>query len=161
MSLDRLIDHANALVAALGIVEPRDRGTQITVLDAQKWVVKTLRELRHSIAIGGSADVDGLTKALAEHLADPIIDSSDPKEHEVAVKAWESRVAAASVRIRQTLEAERVDFEDHVIEHGEALGEHAIFHEDHGIIDARKYDDNQMPLSARLNRATFEKGVKP
>jgi len=133
MSLFRMIQESNALVAKLGIVEPRDKLTQISVLDAKKWVVKTMRELRGAVAIGSPVDVSKMSKDLGDHLGvkdiAPIVD---------------------------VLTREKIAFEDHVVDQARKLGEHMIFHEDHGIIDGRKYDDNQIPLSQRLGKKQFD-----
>ncbi len=168
MSFERLTSSANALVAALGIVEPRNKLTQISEHDARRWVAKTFRELRHAIAVGSKPDVKAIAKAVAEHLADPIIEPSPPGKDATPaarteyaatraklVAAYNAAVAGMLPVIEKALAAEKTAFEDHAIEKLPALGEHAVFHEDHGFLDARKYDDNQFPLSTRLNKQAF------
>jgi hypothetical protein len=144
MSFSRLLQTADDLVGALGLKGPRPADV-IQELDALRFVVKSLRELRHGIALGGQVDdgaLDAITERMAEHLG---VD------------------AKSSVAIRMALEEESETFAREFIKGMEALGRHGHFHEDHGVLDSRTFPEeanNSPPPSERVLRSTFEQHRK-
>jgi hypothetical protein len=138
MSFDRLLQASNELCADLGIVEPRDKSKEITVLDAQRYIAKSLRELRHGIALGGEVDA-GAIAALADKMA--------------------AHLGVTDLAtIKASLKAEADVFTAEFIDGVEKLGQHAHFHEDHGVMDLRTFPEETNrapPPSGFLHRATF------
>jgi len=155
--LNGMLQAAHALVTALGITDKHEPG-KIHVMDAWRYVVKTMREMRMAIAVGGSVDIDKLVTG------DPQKEGSGVAVHIGISDA--SGIAA----IKAAFAAERDAFVAHVADAKKKLGEeHAHFHEDHGILDGRNLPkkrnrhtgkdtaDPEMPASAELGHETYEK----
>lgn len=159
--LERMKKAAHDLVVALGITEENKHG-QIHAVDAWRYIVKTKREMRQAIALGGKVDIDTLVDG------DPSLPETDARRFGVAGHLGVD--AAGAAKIKAALMAEKDAFEKHFVEETEKLGEHAHFHEDHGVVDGRtlkprmnrhtgKPEGNERvpPESAELNHAAFAK----
>jgi hypothetical protein len=129
--LAQILKAAWALVVALGLVDSKNKDPgAIAEIDAWRFIVKTFREMRQAIALGGAVDVEAIAKKVSEHLGVTSIDV-----------------------IRKALEQEKRLLEDHLIAEGESGADH--FHEDHGMLESRKFTDGAPPPSQKLDKATL------
>lgn len=144
--LQRMLKSAHDLVEAVGISGPGEPG-KIAEMDAWRYVVKTMREMRHGIALGGQVDLAKLAEEVGEHLG--VTDLAP--------------IAAAFAE-------EKKAFEDHFIAETEKHGSNSHFHEDHGVMNGAKLprklnehtgkpegDERESPKSHVLNHAAFAK----
>ncbi len=113
VTLERKTAAADALIDALGLRGKGKPGV-IAEADARRYLVKVYRELRHQIAVGATVDMKALSEAVAEHLG--------TENKGVVISA---------------LSTERSLFTAEHAAAKEELGEHHIFHEDIGFVDAR------------------------
>jgi hypothetical protein len=124
MSFNRMQETAIKLVADLGIDGTgHDDLTEPTIhpRDAVRYVIKTIRELRYQIGLGGTPNLPKVVADAAEHL------DGDPKV-----------IAAA-------LSAEAATFAKETEEALTLLGGHGVFTVDEGYLDRRQLPDGVVP----------------
>lgn len=130
MSFDRMLETATKLVGDLGIDGTGHDALENPTIhprDAIRYVVKTLRELRQAIGLGGTVDVQAVALAVAEHLG-----------------------GADEDVIFEAINAEAVTFAKEAEEALKLLGGYGVFHEDHGYLDRRQLPDGAVPKSRPL-----------
>lgn len=130
MSFDRMFDASNALISELGLKGASKPGL-IAESDARRYLVKTLRELRHAIAAKATVDLSALTEKVADHLGQ----YSEKTDEAGRVTPVVTPANAKAVMAFLTKEAD--EFSEHAEATKKEIGEHAAFHEDLGFHDVR------------------------
>lgn len=124
MSFDRMNQAAIQLVDDLGIDgTDHDHLTDPVIhpRDAIRFVIKTIREIRHQIGLGGTPDLSAAVAKTAEHL------DADPEP------------------IAKVFSAEATTFADECEDRLTLYGAHAVFTVDDGYLDRRELPGGVVP----------------
>lgn len=122
MSFDRMHKASDELVRALGLHGKGKTGAPAE-RDARRYLVKTLREVRHQVALKAPVNVAATAKSVAEHLGEYDGDGN--------------LKSAADLQAITAFVKTELDLFTAEAEKAKELGEHAKFHEDLGFIDGR------------------------